>query len=209
MAIVFHLFNTACIEILSWNLVRHLIVVVLLLVTANIGPNSVVWIAVGVLLASCNQCGRITRKEINSMYFQTAPVAQEKSQTRKFIYKLKPSRERFRYKVLRSVPIFSATCRISTPILMAANASAEAALQTYIDSGCAITIINDCKLLHNIRQIKPIVVQGVTGERTINQAGNLHLPAVSNDCVARTIIITGVLLDELSPVNLVSADQLR
>eukprot|EP00961_Rhodomonas_salina_P018330 246419-Rhodomonas_salina.1 len=92
---------------------------------------------------------------------------------------------------------------------MAAGSSAEAASRTYIDSGCAITIINDCKLLHNIYHIKPIVVQGVAGERTIDQAGYLHLPAVLDDCVARTIIITGVLFDELSPVNLVSADQLR
>eukprot|EP00961_Rhodomonas_salina_P027357 370351-Rhodomonas_salina.1 len=53
------------------------------------------------------------------------------------------------------------------------------------------------------------MVQGVAGERTIDQAGDLHLPAVSNDGVTRTIIITGVLFDELSPVNLVSADQLR
>eukprot|EP00961_Rhodomonas_salina_P202434 2730360-Rhodomonas_salina.3 len=77
---------------------------------------------------------------------------------------------------------------------MAANSS-EAASRTYIDSGCAITIINDCKLLHNICQIKPIVVQGVAGEHTIDQAGDLHFPAVSNDGVARTIIITGVLLE--------------
>eukprot|EP00961_Rhodomonas_salina_P250683 3388766-Rhodomonas_salina.1 len=85
---------------------------------------------------------------------------------------------------------------------MAANSSAEAASRTYIDSGCAITIINDRKLLHNIRQIKPIVVQGVAGECTIDQAGDLHLPAVSNDCVARTIIITCVLFDECHPSTL-------
>eukprot|EP00961_Rhodomonas_salina_P286299 3868724-Rhodomonas_salina.1 len=53
----------------------------------------------GVLIpASFNQRGRITRKEINSMYFQLAPVTPEKIQTHKFIYKLKSLRELFRYK---------------------------------------------------------------------------------------------------------------
>eukprot|EP00961_Rhodomonas_salina_P299822 3939236-Rhodomonas_salina.1 len=66
LATALHLFNTACIKILSWNLAKLLIITGLLLVTANVGPNSVVWVAVGVLLTSFNQHCRITRKEINS-----------------------------------------------------------------------------------------------------------------------------------------------
>eukprot|EP00961_Rhodomonas_salina_P176387 2377493-Rhodomonas_salina.2 len=167
LATALHLLNTACIEIVNWDPVRHLLPVftVLLLVTASIGPTSVVWVAEGALLASCKHHGSITRKEINSMYFQSAPAAQEKIQKCKLIYKLKQSRERFRYKASRSVPVFSATCRISTLILMSVNSSAEAVSRTYIDSGCAITIINYSKLLHNICHIKPIVVQGETGEQ--------------------------------------------
>eukprot|EP00961_Rhodomonas_salina_P065319 878600-Rhodomonas_salina.2 len=61
----------------------------------------------------------------------------------------------------------------------------------------------------NLQEIKPIVVQGIAGEGTINMAGDLHLPAVSNDGIARTIIVNGVLFDLESPVNLLSADQLR
>eukprot|EP00961_Rhodomonas_salina_P039175 526715-Rhodomonas_salina.1 len=61
----------------------------------------------------------------------------------------------------------------------------------------------------NLWKIKPIVVQGIAGERTIDMAGDLQLPAVSNDGIARTIIVNGVLFDPESPVNLLSADQLR
>eukprot|EP00961_Rhodomonas_salina_P029744 400631-Rhodomonas_salina.1 len=39
-------------------------------------------------------------------------------------------------------------------------------------------------------------------------ARDLHLPPVSNDGLARTIIVNGVLFDTESPVNLLSADQL-
>eukprot|EP00961_Rhodomonas_salina_P103337 1390063-Rhodomonas_salina.1 len=53
--------------------------------------------------------------------------------------------------------------------------------RTFVDSGCAISIVKTKEMLTNVRQISPIVVQGVAGERTINMAGDLHLPAVSND----------------------------
>eukprot|EP00961_Rhodomonas_salina_P040569 544991-Rhodomonas_salina.1 len=128
LATELHLLNTACIEIVNWDPVRHLLFIVLLLVTASICPTSVVWVVAGALLASCKHCCCITRKEINSMYFPSAPAALEKIETHKFIYKLKQSRKQFRYKASWSVPVFSATCRVSTPILMAADSSAEAAL---------------------------------------------------------------------------------
>eukprot|EP00961_Rhodomonas_salina_P192868 2602569-Rhodomonas_salina.1 len=98
-------------------------------------------------------------------------------------------------------------CRITPKILVAAQKSG-AESHTYVDSGCAISIINTLLLLVNVRQIKPIVIQGVSGERTINKAGNLHLPAVSNDGVTHTIVVNGVLFNEVSPVNLLSVDQL-
>eukprot|EP00961_Rhodomonas_salina_P288158 3893906-Rhodomonas_salina.1 len=100
-------------------------------------------------------------------------------------------------------------CRITPKIRVAAQKSG-AESRTYVDSGCAISIINTLLLLVNVRQIKPIVIQGVTGELTINKAGDLHLPAasVSNDGVTSTIVVNGVLFDEDSPVNLLSADQL-
>eukprot|EP00961_Rhodomonas_salina_P081573 1096872-Rhodomonas_salina.1 len=39
-------------------------------------------------------------------------------------------------------------------------------------------------------------------------AGDLHLPIVSNDGVARMIVVNGMLYDEDSPVDLVLVDQL-
>eukprot|EP00961_Rhodomonas_salina_P102404 1377464-Rhodomonas_salina.1 len=93
-----------------------------------------------------------------------------------------------------------ARCRITPKILVAAQKSGAESL-TYVDSGCALSIINTLSLLVNVCQIKPIVIQGVAGEQTIDKAGNLHLPAVSNDGVT-------LMIDEDSPVNLLSTDQL-
>eukprot|EP00961_Rhodomonas_salina_P056475 758729-Rhodomonas_salina.2 len=104
------------------------------------------------------------------------------------------------------VPGYAARCKISQQILVAAKHTKVK--RTYIDSGCAISIINDVSLLENVREIKPILVQGVAGEHTINMAGDLHLPIVSNDGVTRMIVVNGVLYNEESPVNLVSVDQL-
>eukprot|EP00961_Rhodomonas_salina_P107844 1452149-Rhodomonas_salina.1 len=94
-----------------------------------------------------------------------------------------------------------ARCRITPKILVAAQKSG-AESRTYVDSGCTILIINTLSLLVNVRQIKQIVIQGVAGKRTIDKAGDLHLPAVSNDGVTCMIVVNGVLFYEDSPVNL-------
>eukprot|EP00961_Rhodomonas_salina_P260483 3520112-Rhodomonas_salina.1 len=78
-------------------------------------------------------------------------------------------------------------CRITPKILVAAQKSG-AESRTYI---------------------KQIVIQGVAGERTIDKAGDLHLPAVSNNGVTHMIVVNGVLFNEDLPVNLLSADQLQ
>eukprot|EP00961_Rhodomonas_salina_P181902 2455493-Rhodomonas_salina.1 len=59
--------------------------------------------------------------------------------------------------VARGTAAHMAQCRITPKILVAAQKSG-AESRTYI---------------------KPIVIQGVAGEQTIDKAGNLHLPAVS------------------------------
>eukprot|EP00961_Rhodomonas_salina_P178638 2409651-Rhodomonas_salina.1 len=97
--------------------------------------------------------------------------------------------------------------KVTQKILLAAERSGNS--RVYVDTGCAISIFKDRNNLHNIREIRPVTVHGVGGDRSVNMAGDLHLPATSNDGVARYIIINDVLLDEEMPVNLVSADQLR
>eukprot|EP00961_Rhodomonas_salina_P114667 1542608-Rhodomonas_salina.2 len=85
--------------------------------------------------------------------------------------------------VARGTAAHMVLCRITPKILVAAQKSG-AESRTYVDSGCAISIINTLSLLVNVRQIKPIVIQGVAGgEWTIDKAGDLHLPAVCNDGV--------------------------
>jgi len=96
-------------------------------------------------------------------------------------------------------------CRISPQILVAAGSSGDE--RTYVDSGCAISIFKTTNMLVNLRPIKPIVVQGIAGELTISMAGDLHLPAVSNDGVQRVIVVNGVLHDPDSPVNLLSSNE--
>ena len=49
----------------------------------------------------------------------------------------------------------------------------------------------------------------MAGTRTVSQAGDLHLTAISNDGIPRLIVINNVLYDEESTVNLLSGDQLR
>lgn len=61
----------------------------------------------------------------------------------------------------------------------------------------------------NIRKVKPVIVQGVAGTREINTAGDLVIKVVARDQLARTIMVKDVLFDPDSPVNLISADQLR
>eukprot|EP00961_Rhodomonas_salina_P078186 1050598-Rhodomonas_salina.1 len=67
LATALHLLNTACIEIVNWDSVRHLLFIVLLLVTASICLTSVVWVAAGALLASCKHGCHITRKDIREL----------------------------------------------------------------------------------------------------------------------------------------------
>ena len=100
-----------------------------------------------------------------------------------------------------------ATARVSPHILMASTDAMRTC--TFVDTGCAISIVNSQKYLVNVRRIHPIRVQGVAGTRDVTFAGDLHLPATSNDGAARIIVVNDVLLDEESPVNLLSADQLR
>eukprot|EP00961_Rhodomonas_salina_P277552 3750686-Rhodomonas_salina.2 len=98
-------------------------------------------------------------------------------------------------------------CQISLQILVAAGRANDE--QIYVDSGCTISIFRTHKMMVNLWEIKPIVVQGIAGEHTINMAGDLHLSAVSNEGIARMIIVNRVLFDLESPENLLLADQLH
>eukprot|EP00961_Rhodomonas_salina_P263579 3562290-Rhodomonas_salina.1 len=98
--------------------------------------------------------------------------------------------------------------RISENILPA-SAMLMKSLRLVIDSGCAISIISDSSLLKNIRQIKLITVQGVTGDHEVCWAGDLHFDTADNSGTFRTLVVNNVLLDEESPANLVSAYQLK
>eukprot|EP00961_Rhodomonas_salina_P222028 3002646-Rhodomonas_salina.1 len=158
---------------------RQLTFVLLLAFTATFGPSMIVWVAVGAYLGSCNHRCRVSQQHINETYFPPTP---DPSANFKQVYTFKQI------------------------LVAAARADDE---RIYVDSGCAISIFRARELMVNLQEIKPIVVQGIAGERTINMAGDLHLQAVSNDGIARTIIVNGVLFDQESPVNLLLADQLR
>eukprot|EP00961_Rhodomonas_salina_P245811 3321356-Rhodomonas_salina.1 len=97
----------------------------------------IIWITVGALLSTCKHRGRQTVAGINKFYYPGfLPV-----------YKLKgdQSDEPVLLKSRRVVPGYAARCRISQQILVAARHAKVK--RTYIDSGCAISIINDALLL--------------------------------------------------------------
>eukprot|EP00961_Rhodomonas_salina_P152467 2052178-Rhodomonas_salina.1 len=170
------LLNTIRIETCSMDAVRQLIIILLLVITNNVGPSMIVWVAAG--------------HHINETYFPSTP---DPPANFKQVYKFKAQDQRVQFKA-------------SSQILVAAGRSSDD--RTYVNSGCAISIFKTRKMMVNLRKIKPIVVQGIAGERTIDMAGDLHLPAVSNDGIARTIIVNGALFDPESQMNLLSADQL-
>eukprot|EP00961_Rhodomonas_salina_P087287 1173890-Rhodomonas_salina.1 len=102
-------------------------------ITANVGPSMIIWITVGALLSTCKHLGRQTVADINK-FFQP-------------VYKLKCNQpdEPVLLKSLCVVPGYTARCRISQQILVAAQHAKVKCM--YIDSGCTISIINDASLL--------------------------------------------------------------
>eukprot|EP00961_Rhodomonas_salina_P185451 2503939-Rhodomonas_salina.1 len=202
LATALRLLNTIRIEICNMDAMLQLIVVLLLVITANVGPSTIVWVAAGVYLGTCNHRGRVSQHHINKTYF---PSTSDLPANFKPVYKFKAQDQC----VLLKARLYAQVnvCLISSQILVAAGCSSDDRI--YVDSGCAISIFKTREMMVDLRKIKPIVVQGIAGERTIDMAGDLHLPAVSNDGIARTIIVNGVLFDPESPVNLLSADQLR
>eukprot|EP00961_Rhodomonas_salina_P199612 2692355-Rhodomonas_salina.1 len=181
---------------------RQLIVILLLVITANVGPLMIIWVSAGVYLGTCNRRGRVSQHHINKNYFPSTP---DPPANFKQVYKFKAQDQCVQFKA--RLYALANVCRISSQILVAAGRSSDDRI--YVDSGCAISIFKTHEMMVNLWKIKPIVVQGITGERTIDMAGDLQLPAVSNDGIARTIIFNGVLFDPESQVNLLSADQLR
>eukprot|EP00961_Rhodomonas_salina_P259382 3504628-Rhodomonas_salina.1 len=106
-----------------------------------------------------------------------------------------------------SAHAYSGTATVNPAILLAGQNQSEQCF--FVDTGCSISIIKDAVHLCNIRRIQPINVQGVAGNRSITQAGNLHFQAADNAGIYSTVIINNVLLDCNSPVNLLSGEQLQ
>eukprot|EP00961_Rhodomonas_salina_P296059 3936020-Rhodomonas_salina.1 len=96
---------------------------------------------------------------------------------------------------------------INPQILLATGAVMKK--RVFVDTGCAISIINNMQMICNLCKIQPVHVQGFGGGSNIDMAGDLHLKVVLNDGVSRVIMINSVLFDPELSVNLVSADQLR
>eukprot|EP00961_Rhodomonas_salina_P130244 1753798-Rhodomonas_salina.3 len=174
----------------AWSLVGFL-----LYVTSVVGPSILLWV-LAVLLLDC--------------YVQHPRFS--------LVYKLKRRKSvqlaQLRAKIMMWQAIqlcnfasaHMATAQVSPHIMMASASTMKTLM--FVDTGCAISIVNSREHLVNVPSIHPIWVQGIAGTRDVTLAGDLHLPATSNDGVARIIVVNNVLLDEESPVSLLSADQL-
>eukprot|EP00961_Rhodomonas_salina_P071365 958535-Rhodomonas_salina.1 len=74
LATCFRLLNTARIKVSNQNSSRQLVFGLLLVITANISPLLVIWVAAGAYLGSCNQRGhRVTQRQIDEFYFPSTP----------------------------------------------------------------------------------------------------------------------------------------
>ena len=78
----------------------------------------------------------------------------------------------------------------------------------FMDSGCSTTIINNVSVLHDIHNIPPVIIDGLTGSRTLTQGGTLQIELLDFNGDPYILVIPDVLYDPDVQVNLVSASQL-
>eukprot|EP00961_Rhodomonas_salina_P019456 262055-Rhodomonas_salina.1 len=74
---------------------RHLIVILLLVITTNVGPSMIIWVAAGVYLGTCNRHGRVSQHHINETYFPSTP---DPPANFKPVYKFKAQDQRVQFK---------------------------------------------------------------------------------------------------------------
>eukprot|EP00961_Rhodomonas_salina_P119804 1612519-Rhodomonas_salina.1 len=77
---------------------RQLIVILLLVITANVGPSMIIWVAAGVYLGACNRRGRVSQHHINKTYFPSTP---DPPANFKLVYKFKTQDQRVLFKARR------------------------------------------------------------------------------------------------------------
>ena len=78
----------------------------------------------------------------------------------------------------------------------------------FMDSGCSTTIINNVSVLHDIHNIPPVIIDGLTGSRTLTQGGTLQIELLDFNGDPYILVIPDVLYDPDAQGNLVSASQL-
>lgn len=94
--------------------------------------------------------------------------------------------------------------------LVGALGANSTTLDSYlIDSGCTTSIIADGRLLSNFRRVAPVVIRGLTGDKTYNWTATLTLPVRTIRCDTHLLRIENVYWDETGSYNLVASDQLN
>eukprot|EP00961_Rhodomonas_salina_P056476 758729-Rhodomonas_salina.3 len=77
--VILSVLNTVWIEICNTTACQYAIILILMMITANVGPSMIIWVTVGALLSTCKQLGRQTVADINDFYYPSLrPVYQLK-----------------------------------------------------------------------------------------------------------------------------------
>eukprot|EP00961_Rhodomonas_salina_P281771 3807582-Rhodomonas_salina.1 len=93
--------------------------------------------------------------------------------------------------------------------LTAMSPSTDPADVYFLDSTCSFGIAMNSTVMHDVHDIEQSVIEGLTGSRTLKQAGTMVLtvPDFSGHC--HTLKVPNTLIDPLATVNLVSVKQLN
>eukprot|EP00961_Rhodomonas_salina_P104331 1404379-Rhodomonas_salina.1 len=100
------------------------------------------------------------------------------------------------------------TSVIALPV--AAFGISGATVDTYfIDSCCNRTICCNSSYMQNLRCIKPVLVNGLTGYKSYDITGDLYFPLVSDAFQIQTLVVENALFDSTGDINLIASDDIN